>query len=500
MAYNNDSNFRVLYHDTFEGKGFTDENSLATARLTRPDKVNPTITFLQGNPSKKFPLTFLTEAQTKGVDPIAINDIQYEWDTFKTYRKPSTIIGHGYGAGDKPGVAGSPILIDMEDDWLKYQHTVQTPNGTQLRVDSRAQRLTGKGGSGFRYTFQLITNNRADYVDVSELTYGNKLSMIGLPAVSESNSMGNESNKAFPGKMKNQITIMRKSKRIAGNYANKTVEVQFNVGGKLTNYWAPFEEWQFELEVKEMAEEAYWFYRYNRAADGTIMNTDPDNGLPIPYGAGVEYQIPHRDTYSKLTVQRLKNTVGDIFYGATDQENMVVTLYTGYGGMEEFHDAIMAESGGFATLLSGAAATEFVKRAGGGLSFGAYFKVYEHVDGHMIVLKHLNLLDKGGRADNAPKHPVSGRPITSYDMYYIDQSTYDGVRNVQMVTQKGRGMIRGILKGMAPVPDHFKWNGNSNSIATERDESSLHLMMAKGIKINRNTHCFKLEFDSSQGV
>ncbi len=497
MAYDSNPNFRVIQHDSFEGKGFTDENSLANARLTKPDVINPVITFLQGNPSRKFPLTFLTEGQAGGVNPIEINDVQYEWGTFKTNRKPSTIIGSQYRSGDKPGVAGQPIYLVMEDDWVKYQHTVQTPDGTQLRADSRGERVS----NGFRYRFQLITNNRADYVALDQIAAGVRLSMIGLPAVSESQSMGNESNAAFPGKMKNQISILRKSKRITGNYKNKTVEVQFNLGGgKSTSYWAPFEEWQWEMELKEMAEETYWFSRYNRDANGVIMNIDPDNGLPIPMGAGIEYQIPNKDTYGQLTVKRLKQTVSDIFYGATDQDNMVVTLYTGSGGAEEFDNAIKSEAGGFASLLEGAAADKFIKEAGGGLSFGAYFNVYKHVDGHMIVLKSLPMLDKGGISDNAPKHPISGKPVTSYDMYYIDQSTYDGVRNIQMVTQKGRGMIRGILKGMTPIPDHFKWSGNAETIATEKDESSLHLMMAKGININRNTHCFKLEFDRAVGV
>ena len=443
--------YNVIQRDSFEGKGYTDGNSLSRARLTQPDVINPVITYLQGKENKNFPLTFLTEGQAGGTRPIEINDIEYTWGTFKTSRKPSTIIDSQYQAGDKPGIMGQPIYLTMEDDHLKVQHTVQTPDGSQLRVDSRGERVT----TGFRYRFQYITNNSSDYVNLAQIAKGAKLSMIGLASVSTELSVGNESNVAFPGKVKNQINILRKSKRIVGNYANKVTEVQFNLGnGKTTKYWAPFEEWQFELDVKIGAEENYWFSQYNRDANGKITTIDPDNGLPIPMGAGIEYQIPHKDTYSKLTLKRIKNTVSDIFYGANDQENMIVTLYTGYGGMEEFDDAINEAAGKFATLLSGAAATEFVKQSGNGLKFGNYFKVYEHVDGHLIVLKHLPLLDKGGRADNAPKHPVSGKPVTSYDMYYIDQSTYDGVRNIQMVTQKGRSMIRGVLKGMAPVPDH----------------------------------------------
>jgi hypothetical protein len=46
------------------------------------------------------------------------------------------------------------------------------------------------------------------------------------------------------------------------------------------------------------------------------LTTDPDTGLPIPYGAGLKAQIPNKGTYSILTFKKINKIISDIFYGA----------------------------------------------------------------------------------------------------------------------------------------------------------------------------------------
>lgn len=482
----NSNSARILYHDQFDGNGFTNENSLANALLTRPDKINPVITHLAGREDKKFPLTFLTEGQPGGIKPIEINDVQYEWDTFKRIRKSDAVVSTAYGSTDTPGINGTPIFVIFQSNWLKVQHNIVSPNGVTCRIMERPQLLAG---GNYQYRLQINNADPTAYVAMTELAAGNRWSMEGGANVSESYSMGNESNKVTPGKMKNQIGFLRKSYEWGGNVANKTVEVRFNVNGSETNMWMPFERWQHTLDWKQVVEENQWYSTYNRKANGEITMKDPDSQLPIPMGAGVVDQIPNQDTYSFLTATKIKNTVGDVMYGSTDTGAMDVVLYTGYGGLDEFDGAMKTALGslGFSIVSD----DKFVKGAGRNLVFGGFFTQYEHIDGHVITVKRLPLLDFGARAESAHKHPVSGRPLTSYDMYFLDQSTYDGVKNVQAVTQKGRAMITGVLKGMSPTPMDFAGNA-TELIATEQDKCSVHFFSARGTVINRNTHCFKL--------
>jgi len=489
---------RVLIHETFDGNGFTSNNSLSQMRLTKNDTINPVITHLMGREDKKFPLTFLTEGQKGGVKRIEVEDVEYDFPVMGRMKQSDILVAHGYNDTNKVGIAGSIFRLTFKSNWLKQQHTIMSPNGIQARIQGRPVPV----GSNWEYQLQLIYRDPSEYCPISELQIGTKWSMTGGANVSESYSSGNESNKQAPGRLKNQIGILRKSYEVAGNVPNRTVEFQFNINGKSTNLWMPWEEYQHEMQFKEVVEENIWWSRYNRDATGRITTIDPDTQLPIPMSAGVDDQIPHRDTYGFLTVQKIHNTVGDVLYGGTDTGRMDVLLFTGIGGTREFDAAIKRDlngAGGW-RLVEGNVADKFVRGTSPhSLSFGAYFNQYVHIDGHTITVRLMNLLDFGSRADNSRKHPISNLPMSSYEMYFVDMSTYDGSRNVQMVGQKGRSMIRGIEQGMTLYKGKgygdYKGNAMDLKLATNQDKTSIHFMKTVGITIRRNTHCFKLSCD-----
>ncbi len=481
---------RILYPERYDAKGYTNENSLANALLTRPDQINPIITYYMGKDSDAFPLTFLSEGQVGGIKEIS--DVQYEWDVMGRMKHTDYVVSTTYTAGDKPGLNGTPFIVTFKTAWLIEQHGVISPSGISARIMNKPVQV----GGNFVYTLQLKESDPTLYCDLADLQPGSKWAMVGAATVSESLSMGNRSNIMTPGKRTNQISFIRKSYHIAGNIANRKVEVTFNIGGKSTMLWSDYEDWSNQMEYKRMCEEHYWYSIYNRKPDGSFAMKDYDNGLPIPEGAGV-FQIckqANYDTYGlTLPLKKLKNTVGDVMYGATDTGKMQVILYGGLGFLEDFDTAIKSEAtgAGFVQALG-------ERQIGAGtagdydLVYGSYFGAYKHVDGHTIITKHLQILDYGARAENSPKHPVSGKPLTSHTGIFVDQSTYDGIKNVQMVTQKGRSLIRGIEKGMTPVPE--SWGGNATTmVAGEQDKSSMHLLSSKGININRDNHCFLLE-------
>lgn len=493
----NQNQSRILHHETFDGSGFTTNNSLAKMRLTKSTSLNPVITHLMGKESKKFPLTFLTEGQKGGLKTTPVEDIEYHWSVMSRLKQSDTILSTTYTDGDTPGKRGLTFKVVFKTNWLKQQHMIFSPNGKQARIQGKP---VPHSSGGFEYTLQLIYRDLDDFCPVSELQAGLKWAMVGGAPVAEAYSSGNESNKQAPAKVKNQISIIRKSYEFGGNISNRTVEFQFKVGGKTTSYWMPFEEYQHELQFKEACEEHLWWSTYNRDKNGTITTIDPETGFPIPIGAGINDQIPHKDTFAELTMNKLTRTVGDVLYGGTDTGNMEIVLFTGTGGARAFDDAIKNDangSGGW-RLLEGNVADKFVTGTpnSNSLKYGAYFNTYQHVDGHTITLKSLPLLDYGGRADNSPLHPESGLPLSSYEMYFVDMSNYDGERNVQMVSQKGRSMVRGIEQGMTLVKGtgYGDYNGNSKNLmlATDQDKSSVHFLKTLGVCIRRNTHCFKL--------
>jgi hypothetical protein len=189
------------------------------------------------------------------------------------------------------------IFVTFKTAWLKYQHTIVSPQGIKARIMSRPEKVA----NGYKYKLKLWS---APYLPLSEITTNTLWSMVGGANVSESYSSGNESNKQMPGKLKNQIGILRKSYEIGGNVSNRQTVFQFNMGGKTTNYYLPFEEWQHEMNFKQDCEENLWESEYNRDAYGNITMIDEETQLPIPMGAGLKQQIPHKDFYGTLSFKK----------------------------------------------------------------------------------------------------------------------------------------------------------------------------------------------------
>jgi hypothetical protein len=486
-------NGQIVFKDRFDAKGYTDENSLATALLTKPDTINAVVTHLGGKESEKYPLTFLTEGQVGGASYKEIQDAQYMWDVQRRDKKWDEVVSTTYVLGNTPGINNTRFFITFKSRWLVEQHPIVSKNGVKARIMNAPIQI----GSHFQYELQLTSGSPTAFCPLSELTAGSKWAMVGNGLVSESDSVGNRSNIQTPGKMKNQLSFMRKSYRYSGNVANTMVEVSFiTEGGKQTMKWMDFEEFKHQMMWRENVEEHCWESEYNRNENGVIMLKDDVTSKPIPIGAGVFQQIPNSDTYGELTYNKLNNIIGDVAYGATDTEKMQIVMYAGKGFLRDFDEAIKNRALGL-TQVSDA---KFIKGEGRNLMLTGFFKQFEHVDGHTVIVKWLPLLDFGGRAQASEKHPITGFPLTSHEAIFLDQSSYDGERNIKMITQKGRSMIRGVIKGMAPL------NGGSgggvafagnNFMATEQDNNSVHFFSAKSINISRNEHCFRLKCNLS---
>tara|TARA_R100000951_G_scaffold101644_2_gene93288 strand:- start:1270 stop:2709 length:1440 start_codon:yes stop_codon:yes gene_type:complete len=475
MAADNAKRLR-LYEDFFNAEGMTDENSLASALLTQPDVLSPVITHLAGKEDKRFPLSFLTE----GTGSVKyINDIEYDYPVMGRLNKAvrSSALVSGTGANY------TRFKVAFDSKWFIKQYIIESENGIQARVmDEPYENASGQ----WVYTLQLVTADENDSIGASDIAGKNWVQLFAPTAIS--GSVGNESNWVAPSKMRNQISLIRKSYRYEGNAPDRVVNFEFNVDGRKTALWYDFEEYQHMLRWKEETEYALWYSKYNRSSEGVIHMKD-DNGKPIPLGSGVLEQIPNVDTYSTLTATKIKSVVRDALYGASDAQDMNIVLFTGLGGMEEFDNAMKSElSSG--TYIKNTDPSNFVTGSGSTLQLGGFFTSYRHIDGHTVTVRHLPLFDHGARALNSPKHPVTGLPMESYRMIFLDMSTYDGETNVQMVSRKGRELVRWAVAG-ASVPPGF--NSGNSLRANDVDGASVHFMKECGIAIRRATNCLHLE-------
>jgi hypothetical protein len=470
-----------LYKDTYNEESYSSVNHIANALQHNADILSPAVTHLYGKVDKRFPLSFLTEGMGK---IRSLNSIEYKIPVIGRPKKTSKVAGTKYTAGQKPGLGYAKFQIAFADKWFAKSQVLIAPDKTRVRV----QEEPFQDGNTWIYTVQLASGTDKSYCNVSQLQGGVTWAKLYAPVGIEA-SRGVESRSYNPSMMTNQTSLLRHSYRYRGNVENKIMVIELQTASGPTKFWSDWESYLRMLEWREEVENNLWWGEYNRDKNGIVHLKDEDSGEIVPIGSGVFEQIPNYDTYSFLTENKLKSTVRDVMFNASDSEMTNIEIFTGTGGFEEFHNAMMASatSTGFQFIDS----DKFVKSNGGGLAYGNYFNTYVHQDGHRLTLRKLQLLDTGAYADISPKHPITKLPLESYKMIFLDMSTYDGQDNIQYVAERGRESMEWAVAG-ATTPKGFP---DSPLRASDIDAASTHHMKSCGIQIKRPTNCFVLECD-----
>lgn len=484
---------REVSRGNYDDRGYSNEETIAHLMLSKPEEINNILTYTYGTDDDRFPLTFLTEGQGS-IGTVDITTVQWTWKTMGRMKFNDYVI-YFNESNTTPGKGGAMFDVEFKTHWLIEQYGLIAPDGqTQVRI----MKDLGEGPhGGYLYRLKLTSPNPNLYVDLDNLKPGKYWSMTA-PTISESYSKGNRSNVMGPGKMTSQLEFHRYSKEIAGNLSNVIVTYEFKTkGGGTTNLWINEEMRQHDIQCRIMDEERLWIAEYNRNENGEVLLIDPDNGQPIPHTSGMQEicRESNYDTYGEfLSLNKIERTIGDVLDKDTDTGSMEVVLACGKGFSQDFDRAIRedARTEGFATPLG----DKMIENFEGGLSYGKYFRRYKTIDGHIITLKHLPFLDNGTMAENAKAngmiHPRTGLPITSHQAFMLDLSTYNGVRNIRKVRQKGQIYKAGVLKGLTDIPSSWGSVPN-NSISTEIDMSRYEIKNSYGLQVNNATKMFQLK-------
>lgn len=490
-----------VHQDIFDGKSLLDEQNFYHQRYGRPDELSMKLTWLLGDSTGSFPLAMSTMGDVvtpngfkkSNAKVKELNDIQFTYPVMSRLNK--AIIVANSNTNPNQGLAGSTFTIDFTDNWAKRNYMIESPLGVQAYILQDPVKIS----NGWRYTVQLNAVSDATICPPSELTAGTKWAELNT-FNPESESRGTEFKRVAPGKYKNQMSIVRLSHQWAGNSANKVMPIQISHEGKKNmSLWMDFEHYQFERAWLEECEHMYWYSRYNRRQNGTIGLTDILTGKVIPTGAGILEQINNYSTYSSLTYNYLQNTVANALFGQSDTDGMSISLYTGRGGMREF-DAAMKEAG-ITQLALGDVGDKFIGGSNYNLVSMGFFDAFYHIDGYYIKVKHNPIFDYGRRAIKSPLHPDTGYPLESYRMVFVDDGTFDGESNLQMVTEKGRRFLHGVVPGLATMPRQYQVlqgagninSGNLSLITSDVDKSSYHRLAVGGIQLRRGNTSLHLQ-------
>lgn len=458
---------KTFYNDS----QMTDMNSLANALLTKPTELSPIITHLAGKDDKRFPLSFLTEGvgNTKSIDRL---EYEYRVATHRLRTRPVATAN----ANANLGLGGSSFELEFPDKHFVFPYVLVSQSGAQARIMKAPEQVAG--GSSYKYTLQLVNPVASATLPAADAVAGALWAQMYAP-VGVDFSRGNASNWETPGKVRNKLTTVRKSYHMSGNAKDFVAEFSLPTKGSgTTKLWMDYEEYLHMLDFKEECELYYWYGQKTYDANGQTFMKD-ENGQPVIVGPGLLEQIVNTDTYSTMTETKLKNIIGDLFYGMTDASVKQVTLYTGTGGAREFDEALKSHFSNNTFKVGGE--NRFITGSGRSLGLTGYFTSYEHVDGHTINVVKLPIFDHGAVAQARAKHPVTGYSLESYRMVFVDQSNYDGQNNLQMISKKGREAMRWCVAGSV-VPRGFS---GSDARASDIDGASVHMLKTAGIVLRR---------------
>lgn len=502
-------NLRLIKQGGRDTEGILDEHHLSRIQQRHPDKIAGLMERItNGDFRMVAPLTYFTEGQELGRR--AIKGIEFVSKVPRKQKVYSTIIETIYSSPTlEVGNGSSEIVAIFEDNFLIEQHTLTCKNGRMLRV----QRLEkNASGMGYRYYLRPITlevNGKSGFL-ASDFAVGETFAQLPVGTVSNSKSFGNRTTLEYNAEITNQISIFRKSMHLAGNVSSiYECTIDGNNGNKGKLVFTDL-DLKYRMQFSMGVEEHMWLSKYNRDTNGIIHLTDDDTGEVVPYGAGLEEQIYHEDTYSEFSLKRIESMIYDMYFSATDSTKVLSTneflVFTGMRGLQKADAAIKKEISDLAMISS----EIFLNRRNGGLDFGnkAYsdnkfvfgenFRSFKTGWGQIVTFVHLPFLDKSAYAANYIKDN-EGYPVCSSHMFGVDMSKYedtDGnlVRNVQMVYQEGRSFIQGVEQGMTVIPLSYTGNSKNLNLATSQDKSSVHCLGTKMVHMMNPTTSFKLYY------
>lgn len=471
-----------------------DENKISEAMLTRPYEVARIVSYVFGAKDGAYGTSL--DAITGGLGNVmTIDQSTYEWYveidtdravTIRSARWQGTEITAANADDIMVGIGSTPIQIWVEDKWFGP--------GAIVTLDDKDYQIRFSGapvqdGNLFCYTGFIANGQSSSYIPGKYLLPGCQISRLGS-AYEEFSEEGDILNYNTQFKMRNYLFTTRLDYDITGTaYATVLwIALKDPKTGKTSYLWSDYQEWTALREWTKRCEKMMVYSESNRNADGSF-SLKGTNGRPVYLPAGLLQQIApaNRRFYTELSPELLEDFLFDLSYnvlGTTERKFMALT---GEMGIREF-DRVLKQKAAAMNLID----TTFVSGSGQNLVLGGQFVTYKMTNGIELTLKHFPLYDN--TVDNRLLHPISGKPLESYRMTFLDLGRRDGEANIVKVVRKGREFMQWYTGGsVSPA-------GPAKSITTLRsnakDGYSVHFLGEMGIMLRDPRACGELIMDA----
>ena len=456
----------MKFHSGTYGKETQESNALVTNLLKYPEIAK---TLIRQYP--QYSLNYFLDGTSRFAKEELIGENAFRWPILGRLNRPSTCTGVLVGTG----VNNSTFTVEFEENYFNPNDVVRFADESQAIVMGEPVPSVG----GYTFSFILQTNDPLAVITAAAIVAGLTANTVGS-AFPEGSDRGFE-NHVYPDWYINHIGIARKSKSITGSALTDVTWIENN-GQRV---WFFTDEKLMREEFLYQKELDSWYSTSTMDVNGnsTVIGTD---GKPIVKGDGVLRQIDaaNVDTYNgQLTEKRLTDFLAQLQLN-TGNQNAHWMVFTGTAGKVAFHEAMK-------DLVYPAGNLVYDAQVGAETEIGVNFTSYNAL-GSRLTLVHNSLFDDPNLHGNNID-PVSGFPVESFRMVFLDMGTTDGVSNIERKVKGAAGMDRGmIIKYISGMVNPF--NQGQMEAANSRDAFTCEVLCESGIIVRNPLSCGQLVF------
>lgn len=466
----------------------TDQNHLGAALLAKPARLESKMKtlFSAQNYYSDNPISSLLMNNAKTDKEIA--GTEWEWQLKGASTRPLVILENVEpSANTTPGKFKQEFRIKLDENWF-LPGDVIAPGTANKKFQIRIQTPAERHGDGWLYRVKMMTDDANLSFPVQYLAPGTQFGKL-FAKYEEGAEQSGSTQFSMPLQLKNKLSKYRKQYMIT-DYASTevlAVAMEDNKGGR-HNSWMRYADVEYWMQWYREIEKSYWYSRSTNSVNGST-------GRAVQSGPGIQEQLEdsHIHKYSTLTGTLIEDYLMDIFYSRVKPgAGRSIKGYTGEYGMIQFHRAVqnMASKSAFLTLVDTNAnflSKEKSPYHSNALGYGYQFTKYRMANGIELELIHNPLYDD--REINMEIDPISGYPVESQRITFLDFAGEGGESNIQLMSKKDSFFLNYVCGNYGPLgPQSGKTFGSAHA----GDYYEMHVGKSCGVHIEDITKCGEL--------
>lgn len=415
---------------------------------------------------------------------MGINEWGYKWK-LRGQQIPKVHLavrttGGAYSTGSAIGAAGQPFIVAFESSYYNPRDIIKLEDSSEMYVISEASFITE---GVFEYTCKLVTNDATVSV-LSDYLVAGKTSGPAGNAYPEISDKGYINSGVAMEEYINYITKVRYDWSWSADAASTKflIEDMVRYGGQMVkNNYITDELWMRAMEQYHYKKEIELIYgKTTMDARGRCFLQD-EKGQDIIKGDGLLAQMHSsmKQTYTALNITLLEDILTDMSLKMPKRTGNTILMTTGAQGYKEFGQIMRAEHKGW--IVSG---NSYVTTKNGKVHLGAEYGSFEF-QGNTIIVSANNVFDHPA---NVSTTDIEGKFLESSKLLFIDMSTYDGVKNIQLIAKDGRSFVTGELDGIGGQDGK-----TSGKVSTLLDGSAKALIGTFGVIMHNPYSSYMLE-------